>query len=432
MTKTTWHELDLTVVTPLFTRRGGSTNLVSGAIPSTNPQRPEDIRWALGSAPQADSFRESALASACAFWFRALVGRSVSLDKLRTLEHEYFGFTSSASNLRFHFLEVPELSTEPWKVDSGIGYLGGQAHYDARTKCILQPRVEAGSKAKLRVSAQDAKAASVLATTLWCAANLGALGSRSLHGFGAVSLSDDQIASLDKEMPLDSREPKQVFAIRNYLREKLGLTPGDEDSQPSFPVVEDHWYKQVIVGDQQKNGAAFSGWEIALNRAGDAARAFRSPVDRGRDYSPFFKRYVTPEYWGLIRQETVEAKDSLVGARGAWLGLPMAISSTPKATPAIPKPRPETWEVTVEGIDRRPAPISIRILPEPNGATGSKILVQGFFDTYLPANKQPKLAGSFLPSVTQEEIADWHRSIMDSFLAGRPRQPSNQRAKRST
>jgi hypothetical protein len=162
-------------------------------------------------------------------------------------------------------------------------------------------------------------------------------------------------------------------------------------------------------------------WEEALNAAGEAVRAFRSPVDRGKAY-PFYKRYVTPEYSNLVRGNPLETEEEGWGpARGAWLGLPMTISSND-----------QSWGVNVVGVDRRPAPISIRIVPSVSGGGGAKILVQGFFDTYLPEDVVPTLGAISLPAVKPEEIAVWHRSIMASFLAGRPKQGADNRAKRST
>ena len=272
----------------------------------------------------AEGLRPPSLRGAMRWWFRAMMGGIVGVDRgyqtLRELEGRVFGSTEQGSSVR--------LRTYLHQGARDIAYLcmnerrskksGAPKDYDKIQKSsILPPSTfliqlcgRSGGNEEIRLAL----------SSLWLTAMLGGIGNRSRRGFGSLTLApvDEQTKQAAQELSLDFSYPdKPLMEIKSALEAQLqkvqgyfvGYAPAVSSPPPAqFSVLSKMQAKLWIIKPKDQ---FWTSWQEAMNGLRDdiyrPCKAYLGLPSIGsanpRFASPLIvqiKRTVAGRYFGVL------------------------------------------------------------------------------------------------------------------------------------
>jgi len=341
MTRTAWHPLTLTAVTPVF--------LGKFAV---------DARQQTGLP-----FPVSSLRGALGYWLRALAGAHVGNDlgRLAAVESAVFGSARAGDSggpsaiwIRGSKpVGVREFRLRSDDNKSEVAYLMGPGLYGASppARCV-----EAAKTISLDVrNTGTAVHADLFLSALWALRTFGGVGARARRGFGTISV-DDRPVRLPCErfeaawLIRDSADDlADVLSCVDGCLGELGVRGVEAgDDQPTYPRFDlaGHWH--MLQPDVPIPGARNA--EDALAWTSRNLRNFRLDGEE----------HVNTEGWREIVRPYLNGHGSTAEFRAGALGLPVVY--TEKATRPGTDARSATVEPVIDGqTSRRASPLWLRV-----------------------------------------------------------------------
>ena len=222
------------------------------------------------------------------WWFRAIAGGMFSLDDMRKLEGEVFGYVSRGGGQKSKIQIVCEKTPNPSPIGDILRGLSPELRYLWFSMFLLSRRgrrlecYPPGSVFEVVMRSTDKKYLEVAISCFWLLCFLGGVGARSRRGAGCIRvLNAQEIAPLKFRINMDSPP-----IIKNFIEENLGkifdtfknlasnygfkISPKD---CPNFPVLSSGCSSIEIVDKK------YSKWSQALS-------------DISNNFSSFRRRYV--------------------------------------------------------------------------------------------------------------------------------------------
>jgi CRISPR-associated protein Cmr1 len=362
MTRTPWHPLTLTAVTPMFLGKFAADPRQQPALPFPVPS----LRGALG------------------YWLRALAGAHVGDDLGRLAAAEAATFGSARAGDAGGPSTIWLRGTRPVGVREfrlrsddnkyRLAYLMGPGLYGASPPACC---VEAAKAISLEVRNTGSPVhADLFLSALWALRTFGGIGARTRRGFGTVSLDDRPV-----RLPCERFQPAWLIrdsaddltdvlsCVASCLTE-LGIRTGTAgDGQPSYPRFDLAGRWHVLEPD------------VAIPGARNAEDALAWTSQRLRDFRLDGAEHTNTEGWRQIVRPYLNGQSSTAEFRAGALGLPVVY--TEKATQPGTDARSATVEPVIDGQPaRRASPLWLRVRGK--GSAWS-LRSLAFNATWLPA-----------------------------------------------
>jgi len=341
MTRTPWHPLTLTAITPMFLGKF-----------SADPRQQQGMPFPVPS-----------LRGALAYWLRALAGAHVgnNLSRLAAAEAATFGSARSGdaggpSTIWIRGTKpvgVREFRLRSEDNKLRIAYLMGPGLYGVQpaARCV-----EAAKTISLDVRNTGASVhADLFLSALWALRTFGGVGARARRGFGTISVDDRPLRlPCERFQPSwlynDSADdlPQVLSCVADCLGEPGIRTGTAGDDQPSYPRFDlsERWH--LLSSDIAIPGVRNA--EDALAWTSQHLRYFRLG---GEDND-------NTEGWREIVRPYLDGHPSRTEFRAGALGLPVVY--TEKAASPGTDGRSATVEPVINGQpSRRASPLWLRV-----------------------------------------------------------------------
>lgn len=341
MTRTAWHPLTLTAVTPMFLGKFTAGPRRQTGLPFPVPS----LRGALG------------------YWLRALAGAHVGddLGRLAAVEAAVFGSaragdSGGASAIWLRGSKPVGVTEFRLRSDDNkyrLAYLMGPGLYgaDPPARCV-------GAAKAISLDVRNTGSsvhADLFLAALWALRTFGGVGARTRRGFGTISVDNQPLRLPCERFQLawlirDSAEDLDaVLACVAGCLSELGVRVGAAaGTQPSYPHFDPAGRWHMLQPDVQIPGA----------RNAEDALAWTS--QRLRNFRLDGEEHANTEGWREIVRPYLNGQSSTAEFRAGALGLPVVY--TEKATRPGTDARSATVEPLIDGQpSRRASPLWLRV-----------------------------------------------------------------------
>jgi|Deesub1362A_J573_1020465.scaffolds.fasta_scaffold03401_5 CRISPR-associated protein Cmr1 len=250
----------------------------------------------LGGAEQQPELRPAPFKGMLRYWWRALAGRFMGVERLRQEEARIFGSTDSASPVILRVEGKPLWGDIKGKDGPGYRYLLWSFILQRKGRDI--PALLPGTEIKLGLSLRPSpkpvgaeaspRPYSVLwdaGFALWLLVHLGGIGARSRRLFGSLRVKEvSSIPLLEKPLPPFDGIPETLDELAAHLESGLKVIVNGfgkaplSGFRPSFHVLHPRHCSIWVVANR-----TWMSWESAVEEIGSNFASFRRSLGRARE-----------------------------------------------------------------------------------------------------------------------------------------------------
>lgn len=243
----------------------------------------------LGGAEQQPELRPAPFKGMLRYWWRAMAGRFMSIERLRQEEARIFGSTKGASPVILKVEGKPLLDRVKSKDGSGYRYLLWPLILQHKGQDV--PALRPGTEIKLSLSLRPSPKpvdSSVLwdaGIALWLLIHLGGVGTRSRRLFGSLRVKGTpSIPPLKKPLPPFDGIPGTLEELATRLEKGLKIITESfgeaslSSFRPSFHVLHPQHCSIWVVANQ-----SWTNWKIAAEEIGQELARFRRSLGRAKE-----------------------------------------------------------------------------------------------------------------------------------------------------